>query len=366
MKRLVQFLLVASVISLLAFSNPKRTALISLFDNSGVIKLTKLEFVDDDPIKDPIGLTYYKNHLITVDYSKSNKFFTLVNLKDKTITHQISKGKGSEKLLSPRPLREDHIENCLSVYDDVLNKIIYYDLVDSKLKVKKIKKKLYRKKKNLPGRVVSIDSSRILLDGIFEGRDEKYQIRDLEFGVSSYFGKHSDLKSEDTLSSGECFIAMQGLIALRPDSKMAIYASFNGAVVDFIDLSKDSIEINRKEYFIPKVEILKPKPRLFMRFRPLQLTKGALEGFHDVKATQNHVYLLFSGNENIPCGTIPDETCKKNRKHPTLLQFDWKGNPLKRWEFDRDIRSFAINSETSQIYVLTKDSSNTLLKGIIE
>ena len=364
-RRLFQFLLVASVISLFAFSNPKRAALISLFDNSGVIKLTKLEFVDNDPIKDPIGLTYYKDHLITVDYSRSNKFLTLVNLKDKTITHQISRGRGTSHLLYPRPLREDYIENCLSVFDNELRKTIYYDLVDSKLVEKEIKNELYKKKENLIGQLVRIDSTRVLLDGIFKGRDEKFQIRDLESGVSSYFGKHSDFKSEDNLTSGECFIAMQGVMAARPDSQMAVYASFEGGVIDFIDLSKDSIEINRKEYFIPKVEILSSKQKRFS-VRPFQLGKGAIYGFIDVQVTQDHVYLLFSGNEIIPCGTKPDETCKKNRQNPTLLQFDWKGNPLNRWEFDRDIRSFAINPETSQIYVLAKDSSNTLLKGIIE
>ncbi len=353
------------MMGLLAFTNPKRIALLSQFKDAGLIKLTKLEFVDSDPIVDPICLTYYKEHLITIDYSNSNKFLAVADLKKETIDHQISKGIGSCHFLSPRSLREDYTDNSLFVYDDLLRKIVFFDLDDSKLKLKKIKKKVYNKKKSKPGVLVRIDSCRILLDGIFKGRDEKYQIRDLESGASSYFGKHSDFVERDTLSSGECFMAMQGAIVLRPDSKMAVYASYKGGVIDFIDLSKDSVEINRKEYFVPKVEILSDKQRRFS-VRPFQLAKGALEGFYDVKATQNHVYLLFSGNEIIPCGTKPDETCKKNRAFPTLLQFDWEGHPLKRWKFDRNIKFFDVNPETNQIYVLVKDSTNTLLKGIID
>ena len=365
MRRLFRILLVAGVIGLFSFTNPKRASLLSLFEDAGVIKLTKLGFVDDDPIKEPISLTYFKDHLIIPDYSKSNKFLAVVDLKDKTIDHQISKGRGSKHFLSPRWLREDYTNNSLFVFDDRLRKIVYYDLDDSKLKVKKVKKKVYKKKEDSPGVVVRIDSSRILFDGIFKGRDEKYKIRDLDSGVSSYFGKHSDLKSADTLSSGECFIAMQGMIAVRPDSQMAVCASIYGASVDFIDLSRDSVEINRKEYYIPNVELLCPKLKWYMRFRPLQWTKGALEGFLDVKVTLNHVYLLYSGNEIIPCGTKLDETCRKNRKKAILLQFDWQGNPLKKWEFDKDIKRFAINPETNQIYVIERDS-HALLKGIIE
>ena len=364
MRRLFITLLVTGVIGLFSFTNPQRAALLSLFEDAGVIKLIKLDFVDDDLIKEPISLTLFKNHLIIPDYSNSNKFLTVVDLKDKTIHHQISKGIGSKHFLSPRSIRKDYTNNSLFVFDDLLRKIVFYDLEDSKLKLKKVRKKVYKKKEDLPGQVVRIDSSRILFDGIFKGRDEKYKIRDLDSGVSSYFGKHSDFEGSEALVSGECFMAMQGTIAVRPDCKMAVCASVFGTSVDFIDLGKELVKVNRKEFNVPEVKFLSPKYRKRFPVRPFRLAKGALKGFLDVKVTQNHVYLLFSGNEVIPCGSNLDETCKKNRKKAVLLQFDWHGKPLKKWKFKRDIKRFAINPGTNYIYVMEND--NTLLEGMIE
>jgi hypothetical protein len=49
---------------------------------------------------------------------------------------------------------------------------------------------------------------------------------------------------------------------------------------------------------------------------------------------------------------------KAKQQAPTLLQFDWNGNPIQRWSFKIDIANFDINPETNEIYVMTKNNFN--------
>lgn len=356
-KKLILLISLVHLIFFTSYSNNKKQAFLNLFKNAGTINLTKLKYVSDNEIRDAIGLCYYKQHLLTVDYSIHNKFITIINLENEKITHQITRGRTTHRLLSPRPIVHNYANNCLTIFDDRLAKMINYDLINSKLTEKKIYKKIYKRKLNFIGSALPVDSTRILMDGVFSKSEKKYLIKNINTGKSTYFGSHPKLKSNKTLTSGECFLSMPGTFTIHPSSQKAVHASYIGSLIDFIDLSSEKKTINRKEYFTPKIEITSSKARKFS-VRRFEYDQTALVGCRAVKATKDYVYALFIGNEYIPCGTKITKEMKAKQQAPTLLQFDWNGNPIQRWSFKIDIANFDINPETNEIYVMTKNNFN--------
>lgn len=132
-------------------------------------------------------------------------------------------------------------------------------------------------------------------------------------------------------------------LRVSPNKQKAVFASYNGALIQFFDLT-----------FLP--DSLK-EVRSFQLARPIKHSQisathaGWVYGFEDLYATNNYVYAIYNGqtaNENPEFGH-------------SILVFDWSGNLKETYFVDMGIRSLAVDESNNVLYLAGYDEGEMKL-----
>jgi len=133
------------------------------------------------------------------------------------------------------------------------------------------------------------------------------------------------------------FYSYRTISSLKPDASKLVLATNCGLNMEIFKISDDKIE---PEYFR---RYIKPK---YIKSNPIR-NEGVIEGIWAINSTNNYVYALWT-----------KETEKEYPKQ--LVTFNWKGEAIRKYNFDITILTFAVESDDSKVYAVTKDSEGKL------
>jgi len=143
-------------------------------------------------------------------------------------------------------------------------------------------------------------------------------------------------------------MAYESFLCLKPSANKCVLACRYADQIEVIDLDRrKSIIIKGPDGFEPEVDVLIGNDGNKMISRSNDTRFAAVS----VKATDKHIYVLFSGNRE-------EETLPYYGKN--IYVFDWNGAPVKRIELKDYINDFVVTSDDSRIY--TFNPQTKLLK----
>lgn len=143
-------------------------------------------------------------------------------------------------------------------------------------------------------------------------------------------------------------MAYESFLCLKPSANKCVLACRYSDQIEVIDLDrKKSTIIKGPEGFEPEVDVLILNDGKKMISRNNDTRFAAVS----VKATDKHIYVLFSGNRE-------EETLPYYGKN--IYVFDWDGAPVKRIELKDYVNDFVVTSDDSRIY--TFNPQTKLLK----
>lgn len=134
-------------------------------------------------------------------------------------------------------------------------------------------------------------------------------------------------------NSGQDFqksLMLSSIYASSPDATKVCVANVASVAISFSELS-DGILREYKRY-----EIIPPK--IITRKTRSAFSPDNTDAFHGIQATEDLVYLLYSGNK-IHGGQIP------GNEGSYLIAYDWKGHPKKLYRLSRHISAFHITGK---------------------
>lgn len=144
-----------------------------------------------------------------------------------------------------------------------------------------------------------------------------------------------NFKSTEALSVLErSSMFTSSFFSMRPDNKKGVCSTICGGIFSIFDADSNVIrETGRKIWFEPKVtksnveRLLSPKHE-----------QDDIRGFCSACSDMHYIYLLFSGKK-LSNSDDPSFQCRH------LLVYDWDGNPVRRYELEKDVCSIHLQGD---------------------
>jgi hypothetical protein len=80
--------------------------------------------------------------------------------------------------------------------------------------------------------------------------------------------------------------------------------------------------------------------------------------FMSVATSEDHIYILYSGKK--PASNTRDDRVSAALTN-IIYVLDWNGNPLKRYQIDKYLRSIAIDGKTNTLYGSSYEENPSLI-----
>lgn len=162
----------------------------------------------------------------------------------------------------------------------------------------------------------------------------------------TYFGNYPHTDSR--IHPRESALIYQGKLAVSPSATKVIYASQFGSVFRFFDISQSGdIRLDREYRFCEPSYISDSDPSK-QRYS-VRWTEDCRAGALAIAPTESGCFILCE--ENKP---VSDE----NWRIPTVYEFDWNGNALRKLCLGRNVQTIAYNKERRQLIALTVNDRN--------
>ncbi len=305
--------------------------------------LEENEFMKFDTIS-PDGLFLYHDTLLIIrNKANSSKYhFSSINLNSRNfISHHIESGYKTGQSLGF--LSYGIVSSNLWVYDLNKQKIILSPLL--------LTNKKSDESKELPLPVfyysIQMDSDSTLIGSGNYDSDFKLTRSNLSTGkVLDELIPYHKAGSENPAREEK--MAYESFLCLKPSANKCVLACRYADQIEVFDLdTKKSTIIKGPDGFGPEVDVVAGYEGKKMISRNNNTRFAAVS----VKATDNHIYVLFSGNRE-------EETLPYYGKN--IYVFDWDGAPVKKIALKDYINDFVVTSDDSRIY--TFNPQTKLLK----
>lgn len=249
------------------------------------------------------------------------------------VSNFINRGKGPNELMFPGLICALN-DSIFSTYDANKKQLVYFNvhnIIGSSYQFEKVIDT------NLLDLIIfqsyPLNDSLIIFTGIFE--DGKYclfnsisgnTIIDVEFPIDEEHEEDNNyIKS----------MAHQGEIAIKPDKRKFVFVCRNG-YFDICSVSQDGLFLEkRKLYYLSYYKVVG-------NGAVAHSSKSAY-AFHSVEATDNYIYMIYSGRTQDEFGT---EYVAGNN----ILVYDWNGNPVVNFKTDRYLHRMTLDSNNLIIY----------------
>lgn len=153
---------------------------------------------------------------------------------------------------------------------------------------------------------------------------------------NSFLPPISEIDEEDSVFRF-LFYSYRTISSLKPDASKLVLATNCGLNMEIFKISEDKIE---PEYFR---RYIKPK---YKKSNPIR-NEGVIEGISSINSTNNYIYALWTKDTEME---YPKQ----------LVTFNWKGEAIRKYNFNIKILTFAVESDDSKIYAVTKNSEGKL------
>ncbi|MDP1762544.1 MAG: BF3164 family lipoprotein [Sediminibacterium sp.] len=186
-----------------------------------------------------------------------------------------------------------------------------------------------------------MDSSKLLAGGA-EHTPYKIQVLDLPSGKEI-----AEFGSFGNVPPGIPFYAWKGayqsLLFLKPTEEKAVQACRYADQIEIFDLhTKKSKLVKGPEKYEPEFGIMKTNVGADVMYRNDKTRFAFVNGM----VTNRYIYLLYSG--------VREREYKMQSK--CIYVYDWKGNPITKFNIDRYITGFTVSDDDTVIYAFDRNT----------
>jgi hypothetical protein len=142
--------------------------------------------------------------------------------------------------------------------------------------------------------------------------------------------------TESKMGAAQASMIYQGFMLKKPHGNQFAYMTYYGNIVEFFKYDSKDLTVDRYAFVNesqPKVDKIFPEDAAAVY---ANVTKDTLEGYTDGDATDDAIYVLYSGKLT----SDPD-------KHNTddIEVYDWEGNLIQRYKLDHYILSLCVRGD---------------------
>ncbi|MDR2147483.1 MAG: TolB-like 6-bladed beta-propeller domain-containing protein [Tannerella sp.] len=257
-----------------------------------------------------------------------------------------NKGQGPNDFLHPFSLQ--YISDTLmGTYDAMLKSFTEVSLSPDS---KKIKSQSLRLDNNMSFKVLKTPYNQYLGMGSYQ--EGMFLLFDsLGKTVQSFFEFPFKDATEKAIKNQLRGMAYQGEIAINPSGTKFAYATLNADIIHFYNILENDIQI------IKKIE------KRFCEYIPQEIDGGIMSaikatsetGYLDVYATENHVFMLYSGRTF-------KEYEEKSFEGDLLMIYDWSGNLKKEILLDIPCKNICITPDEEILWAIAEIPEPTIVR----
>ena len=141
--------------------------------------------------------------------------------------------------------------------------------------------------------------------------------------------------------------AFQGVYTVHPDNKKIAFSTNMSGSIQFFDFTPEALSLRRDLFFYD--------PSFKINNGICIMNRDAKMGFPIIDSDKDYVYTLYAGDK-----TLWETVSSLGAKH--ILVFDWNGKPIKRYELEKPVYSFCLNSTGDKIYGIAFDPESIIVK----
>lgn len=140
----------------------------------------------------------------------------------------------------------------------------------------------------------------------------------------------------------------------HPTKSLVAYFYYKSGVNGVISINNKSVNIHENLYWVTNNREIKSGNKI-----NIEHMDDEINGFIDASADSQYIYALYSG-KNMDVSSIDELTKTYLTKY--IYVFDWKGNPVKRYELDQEVRSIAKDINNEVLYAASYEGEPHLIK----
>lgn len=329
MKNFVIFLLLI----LFTFSCKKDKSITDTFSNSTKLHHQKL-LENEEPIFRNGEMLYFDiDSSLIIQNFKSDSLLMKITLKDKRISHFIPLGNGPDEFVDIH-LSQKISDSTLMFMDVNSSKLFQLNIITGELN----EDLEYNNSRCL--RIVKLNnyhfSTGIFEDGMFG------MWKDNDFITYTVDYPKDKVENKNEASKG---LAYQGKLLTNDKLNRLLFCSSLFSYFELFEINQENNAINSiNKSYIGKYNYVPSQDENVIFARP---DKGNKEGYIDAIATNNRIYLLYSGRSiEDPGISSREETRLANQ----ILVYDWDGRPITKYETDVDLKNICINDAGNTIF----------------
>jgi len=273
--------------------------------------------------------------LIVYDWRARNGYFFYeygLNSKLNTGKH-IPHGRSKGQALGA--LSAGLFKNTLWMYDISLSKIIFSDLNTKALSVDSTTTKEYPFSPKYYN-IDFLDSVRLIANGNYQTPKNIQEVNLNSGKIITEYGLITNIPKDIPLYAWKR--ANEGLLVLKPTNDKVVLANRLNDQLEIFDVeSQNSITMKGPENFAVEFTSFKSNDGMDMVGR----NEKSRYGFVRAAATNEFIYLLFSGN---------NRSSQYIDYGKTLYVYDWNGKPIRKITFDRYICGFVVSDDNETLY----------------
>lgn len=330
-----------------ACRNEKVPAVLDLFAEPYPLFQKVGDYINEDSLASVEGLVCDGENMIVYDYHSGSSY----TLFDKSTGDYIARfgtiGQGpTEILLGSYGYLSDR---CFSVFNDQTRIVMKYSL-DSLRCGKLNGSPVYLTKYDIPdiqiSRLIALDDSTFVGAGTYKSRYQYFLFNTknhvLDCGVDVYNA------SDSTFNTYTKFLSNQGDLVMHPEKKLFASSVNFSSNIDFFTIENNKIRL------IQSLRLGNPISESVTGslggevYYSVNCTEHSVIGYINLSATSRHVYALYSDKK----------AHESNRSSNVVLVFDWKGNPVRRYELDADAYYIAVDEEQQNMLAAIKNGED--------
>lgn len=331
--------------------NPKYNNPTSLFSTAKNIKSVPIP-ISPDLFSIPLQMITKDSLLIVLDrYQKENntyiyKAFNTNN--GNTISTFGRIGRGPDEFQFPSFLTDiSYNSNLFGVYNGkrfMFNELSIDSIVSNS---GRLTVRSFQNLNNFYSKIIKTDKKHFFGSGFFD--KGRYALSDTAGNIITVKGDYP-FESQFNLSKRDLGMAFQCKLKKHPNKQLVVSATANSANLEIIKVGSDGFKIEKKINSYPTIfENNGSKNRI-----DVDVSKENRYGYQNVTVTKNYIYALYSGKKMDKAYHYTD----------TILVFDWKGDPVIRYNLDQEVRYISAQANNEALFAISKnkDGNHEIIK----
>jgi hypothetical protein len=328
-ERILLFLIVFIV------SCQEREAQIDVFQNT--VKINHSNFFEDNenPIFMPGEMMYFSSDSsLIIQNLRDDSLLIKFNIENKNISHLISVGNGPHEFVNIN-LTQKKSDSTFFFQDMNLAQLYKVNILSGQIE----QKFNYENSKCME--IVKLNKNYVATGLFNEGMFAIWNDDVFEGYMNEYPKDNIDNKKMASKA-----MAYQGKLLTNESLGRLFYCSSKFSYFELFQFKINRIESIKKSYIGKYEYVVSTDENVIFA----HCAENNREGYIDAYATNNKIYLLYSGRSIEDADIMTHE---KARLSNQILVYDWDGNPILRYKTDVDLKNICINNAENIIYAIS-------------